>query len=80
MAVEVKQAKSTEQKIRERLIPSHCEGADTYSRQGDGPTRVSTAVYHSGHYNQPGTAAKPTQDGRVANNPGARSQGQGGNP
>ena len=66
MSVEVKQSKSTEQKIAERLRPSHCEGADSYSRQGDGPTRVSTAVHHAGHYVQPGTAAKPTQDGRVA--------------
>jgi len=63
--VEVKQAKSTEQKIAERLRPSHCEGADVYSHQGTGPTRVSTAVHHAGHYVQPGTAAKPT-DGRVA--------------
>jgi len=77
MAVEVKQAKSTAEKIRDRLKPSHCEGADVYSRQGDGPTRVSTAIHHSGHYVQPNTQAKPTEDGRVADNPRAKSQGGG---
>ena len=42
--VEVKQAKSTEQKIAERLRPSHCEGADVYSRQGDGPTQPARGL------------------------------------
>jgi hypothetical protein len=76
MSVEVKQAKSTEQKIRERLRPSHCEGADVYSQQGSGPTRVSTAVHHAGHYVQPNTQAKET-DGRVASRDSSKSQGGG---
>jgi hypothetical protein len=79
MAVEVKQAKSTEQKLREHHQPRHCEGADTISRTtGPGPT-VSMATYHSGHHVNPGTSAKPT-DGRVADNQAAKTQGSGGNP
>jgi hypothetical protein len=76
MAVEVKQAKSTEQKIADRLKPSHCEGADVYSHQGSGPTRVSTAVHHSGHYVQPNTQAKPS-DGRVMSHPESKKQQSG---
>jgi hypothetical protein len=74
MAVEVRQSKSTEQKLRERHQPRHCEGADTITRTtGPGPT-VSMAVYYSGHHVNPGTAAKPTEDGRVADNPMAKKQ------
>ena len=76
MAAEVKQSKTTEQKLRERHEVRHCEGADTITRTtGPGPT-VSMATYHSGHHVNPGTAAKPT-DGRVAENSGAKSQGGG---
>jgi len=79
MAVEVRQSKTTEQKLRERHQPRHCEGADTISRTTGPGSTVSMATYHSGHHVSPGTAAKPT-DGRVAENSGAKSQGQGGNP
>jgi len=77
MAAEIKQSKTTEQKLRERHQPRHCEGADTITHTtGPGPT-VSMATYHSGHHVNPGTAAKPTEDGRVADNPRAKSQGGG---
>jgi len=79
MAAEVKQSKTTEQKLRERHEVRHCEGADTITRTtGPGPT-VSMATYHSGHHINPGTSAKPTS-GRVANNDEAKNQGSGGNP
>jgi len=78
MTVEVRQAKSTEQKIADRLRNSG-EGSNpnVHTVHGEGPTRTHTNVHHSGHYVQPNTQAKPTSDGRVAENPGAKSQSTG---
>jgi len=75
MAVEVRQNKSTEQKIADRLRNSG-EGSNpnVHTVHGEGPTRTHTNVHHAGHYTQPNTQAKPT-DGRVADNSGAKSQG-----
>jgi len=76
MVVEVRQAKSTEQKIADRLRNSG-EGSNpnVHSVHGEGPTRVHHNIHHSGHYVQPNTQAKPT-DGTVADNPSAKSQGR----
>ena len=77
MAVEVKQAKSTEQKIADRLRNSgDGSNPNEHTVHGSGPTRVHHNIHHSGHFVQPGTQAKET-DGRVAPNPGAKSQGGG---
>ena len=75
MAVEVRQAKSTEQKIADRLRNSG-EGSNpnVHTVHGEGPTRTHTNVHHSGHYVQPGTAAK-SGDAVANNNPGAKNQG-----
>jgi hypothetical protein len=80
MAVEVRQSKSTEQKIADRLRNSG-EGSDpnVHTVHGEGPTRVHHNIHHAGHYVQPNTQAKST-DGRVANNDAAKRQGSGGNP
>jgi len=80
MTVEVRQAKSTEQKIADRLRNSG-EGSNpnVHTVHGEGPTRTHTNVHHSGHYVQPGTAAKPTDDGHVDVHPRSTSQATGGN-
>jgi hypothetical protein len=75
MAVEVKQAKSTEQKIADRLRNSgDGSNPNVHTVHGEGPTRVHHNIHHSGHYVQPNTQAKST-DGRVADNPAAKNQG-----
>jgi hypothetical protein len=38
---------SMEQRIRDRLKPS-CDNADVRVTQGEGPTRVETAIHHGG--------------------------------
>ena len=78
MAAEVKQARSTEQKIADRLRSSG-EGSNpnVHTVHGTGPTRVHHLVHYSGHYVQPNTVAPPTEDGRVAENSKAKSQGGG---
>jgi hypothetical protein len=47
--MEVKHSgKSMDQRIRDRLNPSCSPGADVHISQGEGPTRVHTAIHHSG--------------------------------
>ena len=79
MTVEVRQAKSTEQKIADRLRNSG-EGSNpnVHTVHGEGPTRVHHNIHHSGHFVQPGTAAKPT-GGHVDVDPRTTSQATGGN-
>ena len=79
MAVEVKQSKSTEQKIAERLRNSG-EGSNpnVHTVHGSGPTRVHHNIHHSGHFVQPNTQAKST-DGTVASRAESKSQQSGGN-
>jgi hypothetical protein len=80
MAVEVKQAKSTEQKIADRLRNSgDGSNPNVHTVHGEGPTRVHHNIHHAGHYVQPNTQAKPS-DGRVASHPESKTQGSGGNP
>ena len=81
MAVEVRQSKSTEQKIADRLRNSgDGSNPNVHTVHGTGPTRVHHNIHHSGHYVQPNTQAK-SSDSPVANsNPGAKTQGTGGNP
>jgi hypothetical protein len=82
MTVEVKthpsHPASMTQRIADRLKNSG-EGAmpDEHTVHGSGPTRTHTNLHPAGHYTQPGTQAKPT-DGRVADNPSAKSQRSGG--
>jgi hypothetical protein len=59
--VDVKQAKSTEQKIAERLRNSG-EGSNpnVHTQHGTGAQRVHHNIHHAGHYVQPNTQAKPT--------------------
>jgi hypothetical protein len=77
MAAEVRQSKSTEQKIADRLRNSG-EGSNpnVHTVHGSGPTRVHHNIHHSGHYVQPNTQAKET-DGRVASHDSSKSQGGG---
>jgi hypothetical protein len=80
MSVEVKQAKSTAEKIADRLRNSgDGSNPNVHTVHGEGPTRVHHNIHHSGHYVQPNTQAKPT-DGHVDVHPGSTSQGNGGNP
>jgi hypothetical protein len=53
--------KSMERRIADRLRNSG-EGSDPniHTKHGEGPTRVHHNIHHSGHYVQPGTAAKET--------------------
>jgi hypothetical protein len=78
MAVEVRQSKSTEQKIADRLRNSG-EGSNpnVHTVHGEGPTRVHHNIHHAGHYVQPNTQAKPTEDSRVASHQASKSQGGG---
>jgi hypothetical protein len=47
--MEVKHSgKSMEQRIRDKLNPSCSPNADVHVTQGEGPTRVHTAIHHSG--------------------------------
>jgi hypothetical protein len=56
---EVKHAgKSMEQRIRDKLNPSCSPDADIRTKQGEGPTRVHTAVHFSGSLKQHGADAK----------------------
>jgi hypothetical protein len=74
MAFEVKQAKTTEAKIADRLKPSGGEGADHHSVHGTGERRTHHYIYNAGHAVDPATAAKPTT-GRVARHPDTEVQG-----
>ena len=76
MAVEVRQNKSTAEKIADRLRNSG-EGSNpnVHTVHGEGPTRTHTNVHHSGHYVQPNTQAKPSDSPIANNNPGAKNQG-----
>jgi len=71
---------SMSQRVADRLKNSG-EGAnpDEHTVHGTSPNRTHTNIHHAGHYTQPNTAAKPTE-GQVASNPGAKTQGTGGNP
>jgi len=74
MAVEVRQNKSTEQKIADRLRNSgDGSNPNVHTVHGEGPTRVHHNIHHAGHYVQPNTQAKPT-DGTVASVPASKSQ------
>jgi len=77
MSVEVKQAQSTEQKIADRLRNSG-EGSNpnVHTVHGTGPLRVHHNIHHAGHYVQPNTQAKPTDDGHVDVDPRTTSQAQ----
>jgi hypothetical protein len=46
--------KSMEQRIADRLRSSCDPGADIHSKQGEGPTRVHTAIHHGGTARQHG--------------------------
>jgi hypothetical protein len=61
MSVEVKQSRSTEQKIADRLRNSG-EGSkpNVHTQHGTGPLRTHHNIHHAGHYVQPQTEAKPT--------------------
>jgi len=80
MSVEVKthpsHPASMSQRVADRLKPSTCEGADEVVTHGSGARRTVSAVHLAGHKVQPNTQARET-DGRVADNPGAKSQGGG---
>jgi len=69
--------KSMEQRIRDRTKNSG-EGANPASivKTGDSDRRTFHNLHPAGHYIQPNTEAKST-DGRVADNPRAKSQGGG---
>jgi hypothetical protein len=77
MTAEVKQAKSTEQKIADRLRSSG-EGSNpnVHTVHGTGPTRVHHHVHYSGHFVQPNTQAKET-DGRVMSHAESKKQTSG---
>jgi hypothetical protein len=81
MTAEVKlTGKPQAQRIADRLRNSgDGSNPNEHTVHGSGPTRVHHNIHHSGHFVQPGTQAKST-DGRVADNPDAKTQGSGGNP
>jgi hypothetical protein len=54
--------KSMEQRIPDRLKPSCSPDADIRSTQGSGPTRVHTAIHHSGSAKQHGPDNKGEGD------------------
>ena len=62
--VEVKQSKSTEQKIAERLKPSGDPRAEHHTQHGTGPTRVHHFVHNAGHVYDKSTAIRPN-DGQT---------------
>jgi hypothetical protein len=65
--VEVKlTGKSQEQRIADRLKSSCGDDSDIYTTQGEGPTRVNTAVHFSGSAKQYGkpNVGEPGVDGR----------------
>jgi hypothetical protein len=52
--VEVKQSKSTERKINDRLKPSNdMATAEVHVKKGEGPTRVSHTSHYSGQQQGP---------------------------
>jgi hypothetical protein len=51
---------------------------DQMTKEGSGARRTFHNIHEAGHPVDPSTAAKPTGDGRVADNPMAKSQQTGG--
>jgi hypothetical protein len=78
MSAEIKYNKShhagpdANARIKNRLRGG--DQADTITQLGDGPTRAITNTYHSGHYVQPGTAAKETGPQEQAHRDAASTQ------
>ena len=66
-----------EARIASRLRNSGA-GADPdhMTKEGSGARRTFHNIHEAGHPVDPSTAAKPTADGRVADNPAAKSQGR----
>jgi hypothetical protein len=59
MTVEVKQSKSTEQKLADRLKSSGDPRADVITKHGEGARRTFHHIHHAGHVYDKSTAIQP---------------------
>jgi hypothetical protein len=64
MSVEVKQSKSTEQKLADRLKSSGDPRADVVTKHGEGARRTYHHIHFAGHVYSKETAIQPN-DGRT---------------